>query len=322
MAYIIYRSDGTVLLTMADGEVDSVTTSLDLVGKNVNNYGQYVNNNFVKLLTNFASPNQPLQAQVGQLWYDTINSKLTVYDGVEFNPTYGATISGTQPVTTSTGDLWYNSTNGEFKIWQGYPLNQWFLVDPRIDLQNGKMGVMVPPVNILENNFNQIQNVSVLYSYGAPTALVTTASFTMSASSSTVYFGQTTATDVVNGITILDDLDVKGNLYVRGNTVYDKNLTTAFDITTYGDTQTGTTSTNQTNINAGNNVLRLKALPNLFSTATYVVGSQAKVLCNYNALLSVRHFTLTNVGGLARWDTVDAYYNSFTTFNNNITYQE
>jgi hypothetical protein len=118
MAYIIYRSDGTVLLTMADGEVDSVTTSLDLVGKNVNNYGQYVNNNFTKLLTNFASPNQPLQAQVGQLWYDTTNSKLTVYDGVEFNPTYGATISGTQPVTTSTGDLWYNSTNGEFKIWQ------------------------------------------------------------------------------------------------------------------------------------------------------------------------------------------------------------
>jgi hypothetical protein len=322
MAYIIYRSDGTVLLTMADGDVDSITTSLDLIGKNVNKYGQYVNNNFVKLLTNFASPNQPLQAQVGQLWYDTINSKLTVYDGVEFNPTYGATISGTQPVTTSTGDLWYNSTNGEFKIWQGYPLNQWFLVDPRVDLQNGKMGVMVPPVNILENTFNQKQNVSVLYSYGAPTALVTTASFTMSASSSTVYFGQTTATNVVNGITILDDLDVKGNLYVRGNTVYDKNLTTAFDITTYGDTKTGTTGTNLTNINDGNNALRLKALPNLFSTATYVIGSQAKVLCNYNALLSVRHFTLTNVGGLARWDTVDAYYNSFTTFNNNITYQE
>jgi hypothetical protein len=144
----------------------------------------------------------------------------------------------------------------------------------------------------------------------------------MSASSSTVYFGQTTATDVVNGITILDDLDIKGNLYVRGNTVYDKNLTTAFDITTYGDTKTGTTGTNQTNIDAGNNALRLKALPNLFSTATYVIGSQAKVLCNYNALLSVRHFTLINVGGLARWDTVDAYYNSFTTFNNNITYQE
>ena len=50
MAYIIYNNDNTVLLTLADGEIDTDTTALTLVGKNVNNYGQYVNNNFYYLI--------------------------------------------------------------------------------------------------------------------------------------------------------------------------------------------------------------------------------------------------------------------------------
>ena len=68
MAYIIYNNDGTILTTLADGDVDSVSTSLDLVGKNVNNYGQYFNNNFTKLLTNFSNAIPPSFERVGQLW--------------------------------------------------------------------------------------------------------------------------------------------------------------------------------------------------------------------------------------------------------------
>ena len=55
MAYNIYNSDGIILLTLSEGEVDDFSTSLNLVGKNSNNYGQYVNNNLVYLLTNFAA---------------------------------------------------------------------------------------------------------------------------------------------------------------------------------------------------------------------------------------------------------------------------
>ena len=43
MAYIIYNNDNTVLVNIANGDVDSSTTSLDLIGKNVDNYGQYFN---------------------------------------------------------------------------------------------------------------------------------------------------------------------------------------------------------------------------------------------------------------------------------------
>jgi hypothetical protein len=47
MAYTVYKNTNTVLTTLEIGEVDSISTCLDLVGKNVNNYGEYINNNFV-----------------------------------------------------------------------------------------------------------------------------------------------------------------------------------------------------------------------------------------------------------------------------------
>lgn len=324
MAYIIYNNNGSVLLTLADGEVDTLTTSLSLVGKNVNNYGQYVNNNFTKLLTSFSNDTPPQQARTGQLWYDTSESRLKVYNGAEFKPTYGAVV-GPEPLTTSTGDLWFNEVTRQLSIWYDPPgttSGYWMLVGPETEYNDGKFGVLPPDVKILENQFGLEKQVSIVYSYGAPAAMITPSSFEMSTSSSLVYFNTTTAVTVENGITVFDDLDVRGNLYVRGSTVYDRNLTTYFNITSYGDTQSGSTSTNLTNINAGNNALRLKALPNLFSTSTYKLGSEVKVLCQYNAKISVRHFRLESVGGNSVWQPVDSYFNSYTTFNNNITYQD
>ena len=89
MAYTIYNSDGTILLTLADNSIDEVATSLSLIGKNVNNYGQYFNSNMIKLLTSFASSaeNQPQAAKTGQLWFDTDEDRLKVYNGIEFVPT-------------------------------------------------------------------------------------------------------------------------------------------------------------------------------------------------------------------------------------------
>ena len=50
MAYSILNSNGTTLTILVDGTVDKSSTSLDLVGKNVAHYGQYLNNNLIKLL--------------------------------------------------------------------------------------------------------------------------------------------------------------------------------------------------------------------------------------------------------------------------------
>ena len=87
MAYTIYNNDGTILLRLPEGTVDSLTTSLTLIGKNVNDYGEYVNNNLVKLMTTFASDetNSPISPKTGQLWYNTTTSRLCIYNGTDFS---------------------------------------------------------------------------------------------------------------------------------------------------------------------------------------------------------------------------------------------
>ena len=47
MPYQIDKTDGTRLVTLADGVVD-ISTDLQLVGRNVAGYGEIQNENFVK----------------------------------------------------------------------------------------------------------------------------------------------------------------------------------------------------------------------------------------------------------------------------------
>jgi hypothetical protein len=310
MAYTIYNNDETVLLILADGEIDTDTTALTLVGKNVNNYGQYVNNNFTKLLTNFASPTVPV-ARAGQLWYDSANSKLMVHNGVEFDPVYGATISGTQPTTTSTGDIWYNSVDSSLNIWSGNPLNQWFKADPRV-YDGSKYGIFRPEddAKFYDDDFSQEQDVSVIYSKGVPVGLISTASYSMPVSDAVVYFGTATVSTVIAGVTILDNLEVRGNISVRGSTTYDRNLIAYYDISSYG------TPSSLGNINAGNVAIR-NDLSKLFpvisistlSQVAYSIGSEARVLCYYNGDTSVRRFVLDDLTpGVPRWEPLNLYY--------------
>ena len=63
MAYTINKTDGTVLVQLEDGVLDT-TTNLDLIGKSYSGYGEVQNENFVKLLENFANTttNAPRQS--------------------------------------------------------------------------------------------------------------------------------------------------------------------------------------------------------------------------------------------------------------------
>ena len=77
MSYTINTTTGQVLITIPDGTADgpevnqgSNSTNLDLFGKNYPTFGQAQNQNFIRLLQNFANtlaPDKPLE---GQLWYD------------------------------------------------------------------------------------------------------------------------------------------------------------------------------------------------------------------------------------------------------------
>lgn len=89
MPYSINKTNGDLLVTIEDGTADLTSTSLALVGRNYAGWGEYFNENYVKLLENFARNSQPSSPMVGQLWYDTANKLLKIYDGTEFASTGG-----------------------------------------------------------------------------------------------------------------------------------------------------------------------------------------------------------------------------------------
>ena len=71
MAYTIVKSDGSILTTIADGTMNTTSTSMGLPGRNYAGYGQTLDTNIVWQLENFADSTPPAHPLRGQLWYDT-----------------------------------------------------------------------------------------------------------------------------------------------------------------------------------------------------------------------------------------------------------
>ena len=117
MAYTLKLSNGQLLLSLPDQQSDNVTTSLTLIGKNVNAYGTDINQNYIRLLENFANSAAPTSPLTGQIWYDTVNKQIKVYTANnEFKPVGAPIISATLPGTLGVGDLWYDSTSEQLKF--------------------------------------------------------------------------------------------------------------------------------------------------------------------------------------------------------------
>jgi len=114
MSYTIQLTNGTTLTQIVDTTIDQTSTSLALVGKNATGYGAFLNDNFVHLLENFAYTNAPSKPITGQLWFDTTQNRLKVYNGTAFNVTGGALVGAKVPSGITTGDTWIDSGNSQF----------------------------------------------------------------------------------------------------------------------------------------------------------------------------------------------------------------
>ena len=72
MPYTINFTDVTNKgsVTVEDNDINQ-STSLSFVGRNTTSYGVEFNQNFLKLLENFANITAPSNPVEGQLWYDS-----------------------------------------------------------------------------------------------------------------------------------------------------------------------------------------------------------------------------------------------------------
>ena len=127
MAYTINNTAGTTLKVLADGTIDTATTDLTLIGKGYAGFGERLNENFVKLLENFANTTEPSNKIKGQLWYDSLNNQINVYTGNKFKPVGSTTNSATAPTNAVLGDMWFDTTNTQLYIYSG---TAWTLIGP------------------------------------------------------------------------------------------------------------------------------------------------------------------------------------------------
>lgn len=154
-SYILHYSDpnnlDSILVTSTtDGPGKNTTsTSLELVGAGYQNYGLPTAQNFLKLLENFAGPDQPIHPIKGQLWYDTSNPNkpvLRVNNGqitsAKWPSANGIYQQSSDPITRYAeniieGDMWVDTSSNQLKIRFS---NEWTIVGPNVQVGTTKTG--------------------------------------------------------------------------------------------------------------------------------------------------------------------------------------
>jgi hypothetical protein len=142
MAYTINLTNGSVFATIADGTINT-NSSMVLVGKNYAGYGEFLDENFIHLLENGSNNTAPSAPLTGQLWWDSGNNLLKVYNGTVFKTISAATSSATAPSNNVTGDLWYDTTNQQLKVWTG---TAFLLIGPAFTAGTGTTGAIVDTI--------------------------------------------------------------------------------------------------------------------------------------------------------------------------------
>lgn len=142
MAYTINLTDGTIFAVIADGTINT-DSSMTLVGKNYAGYGEFLDENFIKLLENSSNTTAPGAPLVGQIWWDKTNNLMKVYTGTAWKVISSTTASASAPTNNVTGDLWYDTVNAQLKVWSG---SAFILVGPAFTAGTGTSGAIVDTV--------------------------------------------------------------------------------------------------------------------------------------------------------------------------------
>ena len=173
MAYQVNRYNGSFLVSVADGTIDS-TTNIRFVGKNYAGYGQVQNENFLHLLEHFAGAVQPSKPLAGQLWYDSTDRKIKVYDGTRFRPVGGANATATAPLGLSAGEFWFDSLSQQLYCWTG---SEYTLIGPESPSTLGETSITSLTV---KDDGNGNRTIARLKAGGVDIAIVSKDTFNLS----------------------------------------------------------------------------------------------------------------------------------------------
>ena len=171
MSYQLNKTDGTLLTALIDGQIDTASTNLTLVGKNYTGYGESFNENFIKLLENFSNTAAPSTPLTGQLWWDTSASRLKVYDGTVWKASGGPFVQSSTP-TMVAGDLWINNLTNQVYAFDGTDI---ILIGPQYSVAQKKSGFEIG--QILDNT-SKSQTVAYFYVAGVLKAVISDVQFT------------------------------------------------------------------------------------------------------------------------------------------------
>ena len=211
MAYIVNKTDGSQLVSITDGTVDN-TTSLYLFGKSYSGYGEYLNEDLVRLLENSAATASPAAPLRGECWFDTNTNQLKVYDGTAFKPTGGAKSQSAQPTSASAGDLWINSDDDQ--LYFRTSSSTWQLVGPVYSKGQTLSGWKVETIN---DSFGSSRVISSMYNGNTRVAITSSVTFTPASAPSgfpEIYAGITMSNAL--GATFAGTTTTAANLNISG----------------------------------------------------------------------------------------------------------
>jgi microcystin-dependent protein len=161
-------------ITISDGALNN-QTSVTFVGQGYTGFAPVIANNLLHLLENFASPftNPPSNPVEGQMWYDTTNKEIKVFDGTTWSPAGSLKKASSAPeVANSTaGDLWVDTNNAQLYLFSG---STWLLIGPQFS-----SGTLTGPnVETIIDTANIEHNVIVMYANNARISIISKEAFT------------------------------------------------------------------------------------------------------------------------------------------------
>lgn len=172
MAYQVDKFNGTFLVSVDDGTIDT-TTDIRFVGKNYAGYGEVQNENFLHLLENFANTTAPPKVITGQIWFDSGTKKLRYYDGSKFKTASGAEVGPTAPSGLQQGEFWFDTSAEQVYVWTG---TEFVLVGPEAAPDLGASAVVS---QVVKDSLGTNHTIVKFQSGGDVIAIVSKDAFTL-----------------------------------------------------------------------------------------------------------------------------------------------